>query len=310
MYSDPLPNSGVAWRKSDPHLFSEEDKNPAEQPQASKVPGSSAEPSLFKKLLVSCGGFVETAALLLGPSDCISCVNEPFRSYRSSRSMRRQSSKTKLKHASKLNDSPSREGEVVDVPIKLVKSRSGKAKENEDGQVYDPYRSFDDSISAISAHTLDEMARRYPNPFMATLRTGQSGTSSRPRNGDELRPPSPARISDDSSDDSGQRDESSPPNEIENDIPFRRKFDEPLQITKVEQNRPTYELIENDIPFVKKKRPSWRGGNGKSDSTSTKASDRPVDKHNEPTPTAKGRKSRRRSSKRNQDKVEPQLAEI
>lgn len=300
MYSDPLPDSKLAWNKSDPHLFSEEGKNPTAQPSRSRLPCSSTEPSLFRALLASCGGFVETAALLLGPSDCISCMNEPFRSSRPTRSVRRQSSKAKLKHANKLDDSPSREGEVVELPIKLVKSRSGKAKENEEGEaIYEPTRSFDDSISAISAYTLDEMARRYPK--IATLRTAQSGTSAHPRNGDELRPPSPAQLSDDSSDDSGLREETGPADEIENDIPFRRKFDEPLKITKVEQNRPSYELIENDIPFVKKKRPSRRSFNGKS---ASKTADIPADAHTAPTPKAKSRKSKRRS------KLEPQVAEI
>jgi len=307
MYSDPVPNIDVNWKTGAPHLTKDPGANPAEEPQTQKNPSLSA--AMFHSFLGTCGGFMETAALFLGPNNCMSCMSEPLRSPRSMR--RNSSSKAKLKHANKLKENPSREGEVVDVPIKLVKSRSGKALENEDGQVYDPYRSFDDSISAISAHTLDEMARKYPKPVMASLRENTSGTSSRPRDGEELRPPSPARISDDSSDDSGQRDESSPRNEIENDIPFRRLFDEPLKISKVEQNRPTYELIENDIPFTRKKKPSRKAKNGKN--TALSASKKPngaLDVHTAPTPKARGRKSKRRSSKQTPEEFEPQFAEI
>ncbi len=166
--------------------------------------------SLFRTILASCGGFVETAALFLSPSDCVSCFNES-RSPRSPRSTRRNS---KLKQAQKLKENPSREGEVVDVPIKLVKSRSGKAVTNDEGEVYDPYRSFDDNISAISAHTLDEMARKEVGPIISSHRSGRKGNH-RPRNGDELLPPSPARLSSsESSDDSAARD--NPHDEIEN----------------------------------------------------------------------------------------------
>jgi hypothetical protein len=267
---------------------------------------STQDPSLFRTILGSCGGFVESAAIFLGPSDCISCIEEPLgsaRSPRSSRPMKKHgSSRARIKLAQKLKDSPSREGEVVDVPIKLVKSRSGKATKDETGQVYDPYRSFDDSISAISAHTLDEMARKYPKPLMTSLRFAKN----RPRNGEELAPPSPARISSDSSEDSGERDQRAPADEVDDDIPFRRNFDKPPQ-----DGLPKYELIENDIPFVMTK-PKRRKNSGKSGSrSSTTKSNGPVDAHLAPTPKARGRKTKRRSSKRTTQLVfDPQEAEI
>lgn len=258
--------------------------------------------SLFRTILASCGGFVETAALFLSPSDCVSCFNES-RSPRSPRSTRRNS---KLKQAQKLKENPSREGEVVDVPIKLVKSRSGKAVTNDEGEVYDPYRSFDDNISAISAHTLDEMARKEVGPIISSHRSGRKGNH-RPRNGDELLPPSPARLSSsESSDDSAARD--NPHDEIENDIPFRRMFQEPLQISKVEPNSPTYELIDNDIAFVKK-RPKRRSHAGrKGTGSAPKVSERPADAHLAPTPKARGRKASKRRMSRQE--FQPQVAEI
>lgn len=280
-------------------------RNPAEEPQIPSYEGASTkDPSFFRTILGSCGGFVESAAIFLGPSDCISCIEEPLGSARSPRSHRPMkkhgSSRARIKLAQKLKDSPSREGEVVDVPIKLVKSRSGKATKDETGQVYDPYRSFDDSISAISAHTLDEMARKYPR--MASLRSGKN----RPRNGEELAPPSPARISSDSSEDSGERDQRAPTDEVDNEIPFRRNFDKPPQ-----DGLSTYELIENDILFVMTK-PKRRKNSGKSGSRSfTKKSNGPVDAHLAPTPKARGRKTKRRSSKRTTQLVfDPQEAEI
>lgn len=258
--------------------------------------------SLFRTILASCGGFVETAALFLSPSDCVSCFNES-RSPRSPRSTRRNS---KLKQAQKLKENPSREGEVVDVPIKLVKSRSGKAVTNDEGEVYDPYRSFDDNISAISAHTLDEMARKEVGPIISSHRSGRKGNH-RPRNGDELLPPSPARLSSsESSDDSAARD--NPHDEIENDIPFRKMFQEPLQISKVEPNSPTYELIDNDIAFVKK-RPKRRSHAGrKGTGSAPKVSERPADAHLAPTPKARGRKASKRRMSRQE--FQPQVAEI
>lgn len=291
MYSDPVSPSGMVQGKSDPSFTGGKGVGMPNEPRSSSQ-------SLFRTLLSSCGGFVEAAALLIGPSDCVSCIDEPLRrSTRSQRSMRRNStSKTKLKLAQKLKENPSREGEVVDVPIKLVKSRSGKAVTNEKGEVYDPYRSFDDSISALSAHTLDEMERKLPT----SLRASQS---EKPRNGDELLPPSPARVSSsESSDNSVARD--NPHDEIDNDIPFRRNFDESLQIRKVEQTSPTYELIENDIPFVKIKPKRRKQSEKKGTTRISKASDRPVDAHLAPTPKARGRKSKRRS------RFEPQVAEI
>jgi|EP00544_Gedaniella_sp_CCMP2646_P004325 hypothetical protein len=258
--------------------------------------------SLFRTILASCGGLVETAALFLGPSDCVSCFNES-RSPRSPRSTRRN---PKLKQAQKLKENPSREGEVVDVPIKLVKSRSGKAVTNDEGEVYDPYRSFDDNISAISAHTLDEMASKQVGPIISSHRSGRKGNH-RPRNGDELLPPSPARLSSsESSDDSAARD--NPHDEIENDVPFRRTFQEPLQISKVEPNSPTYELIDNDIAFVKK-RPKRRSHAGKKGTGSTpKVSERPADAHLAPTPKARSRKASKRRMSRQE--FQPQVAEI
>lgn len=290
------------WKRSTPHLAKSQDiGKSAQEVPTSGSQNATNDPSMFRSFLGSCGGFMETAVLLLGPSDCISCFDESLRqtqSNRPSRSMKRQgSARARLKLAQKLKDSPSREGEVVDVPIKLVKSRSGKATKDETGQVYDPYRSFDDSISAISAHTLDEMARKYPKPLMASLNGGKS----RPRNGDELAAPPAQRISSDSSDDSGGvREQTNPDDEIDNDIPFRTDFDKP-----VKDKRTTYELIENDIPFVMT-RPKRRKNTGRNGSrSSTRKSYEPVDAHLAPTPKARGRKSKRRSSK-----LEPQVAEI
>lgn len=316
MYSDPVPNRDALF------VGDQDVERPGKEAEAPNDSSSPQEPSLFRTILgsCSCGGFVETAAIFLRPSDCISCVEEPFRSARSPRtprSIRKQSSKAKLKLAQKLKENPSREGEVVDVPIKLVKSRSGKALQDDEGQVYDPYRSFDDSISAISALTLDEMARRQvvSKPRRASLRAGQSGRTP-PRNGDELLPP-PARISSDSSDDSAKRDQNNPDDEIDNDIPFRRNFDEPLRISKAEQKRPTYELIENDIPFVKiKKKSARRNGSSKHESrpsfkkASGEHSSTP-DIHDAITPKAKGRKSKRRLSKKtSRFEPQPRIAEI
>jgi acyl-homoserine lactone acylase PvdQ len=192
--------------------------------------------------------------------------------------MKRSSSK-KLSQNS-LRSSPSREGEVVDVPIKLVKSRSRSNKD--DGEVDDSYRSFDDSISALSAHTLDEMAMRYPKPIYTTLR-GPEG-SSRPRNGDQLLPPPPAeRISDSESSNESEDlpDDCKPTQDVENDIPAVSKMD----------TAPTYKLMEND-PFLKKGLPR------KSYRASQQAA----------TSKSSGRKSRR-EVKRTLE-VEPQMAEI
>ena len=294
--------SAVDWRKSDPHLSNDQDvKSPIGGTPRPNGPSPRKEPSLLRAFLGSCGGFVETAALLLGPSDCLSCVNEPLQSTRSTKSMRKHPTAKKL--AQKLKDSPSREGEVVDVPIKLIKSTSGNPPKNEEGEVYDPYRSFDDSISAISAHTLDEMARRYPKPLMTSLRANDP--NSRPRNGDELLPPpSPVRISSDSSEEINQRDENNPHDEIDNEI----NFDESLMISMVEQT--SFELIENDIPFVVKKGPVRRSSKARSGSRASSKRTGRSDAHSAITPKAKGRKSKRRSKWIPGEELEPQIAEI
>lgn len=302
-----LPKKGsmaACWSKSDPHLVGEKSETrPVEEAQTKNDP-SSSHASLFRTMLSTCGGFAETASILLGPSDCMSCVGGPLGSTgspRSPRTMRKQSSsKARLKLAHKLKDSPSREGEVVDVPIKLVKSRSGKAVENEQGPVYEPDRSFDDTISAISAYTLDSMARKYPKPLMKSLRAGEDGASN-PRNGDELLPPAPARISSDSSNESGQRDQRIPTDQIENDIPFRRNFDKPPPTKQVGECPPTYELIENDIPFfVSKKKPTRRSSTSKLGTRSSfkklNREQRP-DIHDAITPKATGRKTKRKFKK-------------
>ena len=102
MYSDPISPSQVARGRP---ASGQNVSNPAEEPQVPKESSSSSE-SLFRTILASCGGFAETAALFLGPSDCDSCVNESLhRSPRSPRSMRRNSSsKTKLKLSQKLKE--------------------------------------------------------------------------------------------------------------------------------------------------------------------------------------------------------------
>ena len=180
---------------------------------------------------------METATFFLRPSDCASCVGPP-------RCMRRSSSKKRSQDSLRAN--PSREGEVVDVPIKLGKSRS---LNKEDGVVDDSYRSFDDSISAISAHTLEEMALRYPKSIFETLRG--SDDPSRPRNGDMLLPPPPQELSD--SDSSSKSDEMpddyKPTNFVENDIPFGKKL-VPLKIMR--DTGPSSNSVTNDTLFSKK----------------------------------------------------------
>jgi hypothetical protein len=176
----------------------------------------------------------------------------------------------------------------VDVPIKLVKSRSRSNKD--DGEVDDSYRSFDDSISAISAHTLDEMAMRYPKPIYTALR-GPEG-SSRPRNGDQLLPPPPAeRISDSESSNESEDlpDDCRPTKDVENDIPAVKKL-EPLRISQVD-TAPTYKLFENDT-FLEKGMPR------KSYSARQQAA----------TSKSSGRKSRRQFKRTLE--LEPQMAEI
>lgn len=184
---------------------------------------------------------METATFFLRPGDCTSCVGPPG----PLRCMRRSSSKKRSQTS--LRPNPSREGEVVDVPIKLVKSKS---LNKEDGEVDGSYRSFDDSISAISAHTLDEMAMRYPKPIFATLRGPED--SSRPRNGDQLLPPPPEEISD--SDSSNESDElpdaCKPTKDVENDIPFGKKL-QPIKISKMDTG-PTHSFVQNGTPFSKK----------------------------------------------------------
>lgn len=302
------------FRESSPRLAKTSgavDRTVPTEPHVSKKQSESKDPPLFGTILGSCGGFMETASLLLlGPSDCMSCIDEslrtPAHNPRSPRTMKRSaSSRARLKLAQKLKDSPSREGEVVDVPIKLVKSNSGGVKKDDSGQVYDPYRSFDDSISAISAHTLDEMARRYPKPLMESLNAGKG---SRPRNGDELTPPNAQRISSDSSDESrGEKDQMAPHDEIDDGIPFRRNFDEP---PKPKSSTPTYELIENEVPYIMT-RPKRRKNLGKSRSrASQKKPDAPIDAHLAPTPKARGKKSKRKTSKQASLEPLPLVAEI
>jgi hypothetical protein len=177
---------------------------------------------------------------------------------------------------------------VVDVPIKLVKSRSQGNKD--DGEVDDSYRSFDDSISALSDHTLDEMAMRCPRPIYTTLR-GPEG-SSRPRNGDQLLPLPPAeRISDSESSNESEDlpDDCRPTKDVENDIPAVKML-EPLKISKMD-TAPTYKFMEND-PFSEKGLPR-KSYLARQQATTSKSS---------------GRKSRRQVKRTLL--IEPQMAEI
>lgn len=237
MFSE-LPKNAMAWQATRPSTEQETD---GRSMSGSQSPNDVQSPlSILRSILISCGGFFETATFFLRPSDCTSCVGPPS----PLRCMRRSSSK---KHSqNSLRPNPSREGEVVDVPIKLVNSKS---LNKEAGEVDDSYRSFDDSISAISAHTLDEMAMRYPKSIFETLREGDD--PSRPQNGDQLLPPPPEAISDsDSSSKSDEMpDDCKPTKYVENDIPFGKKL-EPLKIMKMD-TVPTYNFVTNDTLLSK-----------------------------------------------------------